>query len=86
VKLQPASMQLQAAITVTITDDNGCSVTSDPVIVTVNDLPDTPTITADGPLTFCKGGSVTLTSSPAAGYQWYKTVQFPPFIQLKQKQ
>ena len=30
----------------------------------------TPTITASGPTTFCQGGSVTLTSSPASGYIW----------------
>lgn len=30
----------------------------------------TPTITANGPTTFCKGGSVTLTSSPATSYLW----------------
>lgn len=31
----------------------------------------TPTITPDGPTTFCSGGSVTLTSSSASGNQWY---------------
>jgi len=30
----------------------------------------TPTITASGPTSFCAGGSVTLTSSSAASYQW----------------
>ena len=30
------------------------------------------TISANGPTTFCPGGSVTLTSSSAATYQWYK--------------
>ena len=29
-----------------------------------------PTITANGPTTFCKGNSVTLTSSPATSYLW----------------
>jgi hypothetical protein len=39
--------------------------------VTVNPLPATPTITPDGPTTFCTGGSVTLTSSSSTGNQWY---------------
>jgi hypothetical protein len=30
----------------------------------------TPTITPDGPTTFCEGSSVILTSSPGAAYQW----------------
>ncbi|MBL0109537.1 MAG: hypothetical protein IPP42_01185 [Saprospiraceae bacterium] len=29
-----------------------------------------PTISVDGPLTFCTGGSIILTSSPADGYLW----------------
>lgn len=37
---------------------------------TVNVAPATPTITAGGPLTFCEGGSVTLTSSSATGNVW----------------
>jgi hypothetical protein len=39
--------------------------------VTVNPFPTTPTITAGSATTFCAGGSVTLTSSSAAGNQWY---------------
>jgi len=39
--------------------------------VTVNPIPATPTVTPGGPTTFCAGGSVTLTSSSAAGNQWY---------------
>ncbi len=39
--------------------------------VTVNSTPATPTITPDGPTTFCAGSSVTLTSSSASGNQWY---------------
>ena len=35
-----------------------------------NSLPAKPIITASGPLTFCSGDSVTLTSSSAAGYLW----------------
>lgn len=54
---------------VTITDVNGCSGASDTTDVTVYPNP-TPTITADGPLEFCDGDSVTLTSSTAASYLW----------------
>lgn len=57
--------------TVTTTNGNGC--TSPPsagTTVTVNPLPATPTITAGGPISFCQGGSVTLTSSAANGNTW----------------
>jgi hypothetical protein len=36
----------------------------------VNPLPVAPTVTAGGPLTFCAGGSVVLTSSAATGNLW----------------
>ncbi|MFH1320281.1 MAG: CUB domain-containing protein [Bacteroidota bacterium] len=55
---------------VTETDGNGCINSSSTVVVTVNSLPPTPTITADGPTTFCIGNSVTLTSSSATGNLW----------------
>jgi GEVED domain/Secretion system C-terminal sorting domain len=45
---------------------------SNNLTVTINQTPATPTITAGGPLSFCSGGSVVLTSSAAAGNQWYK--------------
>ncbi len=49
----------------------GASVTSNPVVVPVNPLPDT-TVTASGATTFCAGGSVTLSvPAGAASYQWY---------------
>ncbi len=47
------------------------SATSRGMKVTVLTYPDTPVVTASGPLSFCNGGSVTLTASPAANYQWY---------------
>jgi gliding motility-associated-like protein len=49
---------------------DGFSTVNSQVIVTVNALPAIPTITADGPTTFCAGGSVTLTSSAATSYLW----------------
>ena len=38
--------------------------------ITVNALPATPTITANGPTTFCTGGSVDITSSASNGNLW----------------
>lgn len=48
--------------TVTITNANGCSVTSAPVVLTVNALPAV-SIANVGATTFCTGGSVTLIST-----------------------
>ncbi|WP_445452553.1 T9SS type A sorting domain-containing protein [Flavobacterium sp. 25HG05S-40] len=42
----------------------------EPVIVTINAAPTTPTINANGSTTFCTGGSVVLTSSAATGNIW----------------
>lgn len=49
----------------------GCTKTLS-VTITVNAVPAAPTVSASGATTFCTGGSVTLTSTAAAGYQWYK--------------
>jgi hypothetical protein len=43
------------------------------ITVTVNALPATPTITANGATTFCTGGSVDLTSSASTGNVWSTT-------------
>lgn len=52
---------------------NSCgTVTSAAVQLTVNSAPATPVITAGGPLSFCSGGSVTLSSSVATRNQWYR--------------
>ncbi|MES2388226.1 MAG: T9SS type A sorting domain-containing protein [Bacteroidota bacterium] len=66
------TLSLSAAATVTLrTIFDGCtSSTSSPMVVTVNNKPGKPTISADGPLTFCDNGSVTLTSSAGAAYLW----------------
>jgi PKD repeat protein len=40
------------------------------ITVTVNALPATPVITANGPTTFCTGGSVDLTTATASTYAW----------------
>ncbi len=59
--------------TVKVTQAGGCYATSAPTTVTVRPAP-TFTVTPDGPLTFCQGGSVTfnVTNSNATFYIWYK--------------
>jgi gliding motility-associated-like protein len=66
---QSITVSTSGSYSVTVTNVNGCPGTSAPVVVNVNTLP-TPTVTANGPTTFCQGGSVTLTSSAAASYLW----------------
>jgi gliding motility-associated-like protein len=64
--------------TVQVINASGCqSAASVPIIVTVNALPAAPTITAGGPITFCAGGSVTLTSSAEASYLWSNAATTP---------
>lgn len=57
---------------VTVSDLYGCSsMPSASVTVNVNPYPATPTIIANGPTTFCNGGSVVLTATPGyASYLW----------------
>jgi len=66
---QSITVTTSGTFTVTMTDGNGCVGTSAPITVTVNPLP-TPIITASGPITFCQGGSVTLTSTAGSSYLW----------------
>lgn len=61
--------------TVAVTAGNCVSAPSNTIQVTANPVPVAPTITPDGPTTFCEGGSVTLTSSAANGNQWYRDGQ-----------
>ncbi|MEO8770888.1 MAG: GEVED domain-containing protein [Ferruginibacter sp.] len=67
-----ASITVTAAgsYSVAVTNANNCTATSNTIVVTVNALPVTPTISAGGATTFCTGGSVTLTSSAATGNTW----------------
>jgi len=68
---QSINVTTSDSYTVRVTDANGCqSLPSAATVVTVNALPETPTITASGPTTFCSGGSVTLTSSSGTIYLW----------------
>ncbi|MFN0274490.1 MAG: T9SS type A sorting domain-containing protein, partial [Chitinophagales bacterium] len=55
--------------TVTVTDANGCMATSPATTVTVNANP-VASISADGPTSFCDGGSVNLTASAGSSYLW----------------
>jgi hypothetical protein len=62
--------------TVVITSDAPAScpsAASSPITVIINPTPPKPDITAGGPLTFCSGGSLLLTSSStgAGTYQWF---------------
>jgi hypothetical protein len=54
---------------VTVTAAAGCTAISDAIALTVDPV-EVPTIATTGDSTFCVGGSVTLTSSPAASYIW----------------
>lgn len=54
---------------VTVTNSFGCSATSGATSVTVNPNPPA-VITAGGPITFCQGGSVTLTANAGTSYLW----------------
>ena len=64
-----ATPAMAGAYTITVIASPNCTDT-DTINVIVIDLPATPTITASGPLTFCTGGSVTLTSSAGTSYLW----------------
>jgi hypothetical protein len=66
---QSISVNSSGNYTVTVTNANGCSATSTPTAVTVNAAPPTPAVAHSGLLTFCDGGSVTLTAP--AGYSSY---------------
>lgn len=54
---------------VTVTYSGGCTSVSSPVQVSLSSV-NQPTVTANGPTTFCPGGSVQLTSSTANAYLW----------------
>ncbi len=66
---QSISVNTSGNYSVLLTNASGCTSTSPVIAVTANALP-TATITAGGSTTFCQGGSVTLTASPATSYLW----------------
>jgi len=57
--------------TVIATSNNCQSSASNTITVSISPITPTPSITANGPLTFCANGSVVLSSSAADGNQWY---------------
>ena len=61
---------------VTLTDDAGCSFTSDPVTIEVLELA-APTVAIDGQLGFCEGGTVTLTGPEDGVCVWNVGVEGP---------
>ena len=65
---QTIGVTASGTYSVTVTNAGGCTAT-DAHDVTVTATP-AATITANGPTAFCSGGSVTLTSAPAASYAW----------------
>jgi hypothetical protein len=67
---QVIMVNFAGSYSLTVTDVNGCSATSDPITVAIYPLPVAPTISANGSLTFCEGGNVVLTSSEANGILW----------------
>ena len=56
--------------TISFVDGNGCASNSITEILNDPNPPTTPVITASGPVTFCDGGQVTLTSSYTTGNAW----------------
>ncbi|MFT5777984.1 MAG: hypothetical protein ACI837_000932, partial [Crocinitomicaceae bacterium] len=75
------STATSGSYTVTYVDGNGCSAISAPIAVTVNANPVSPVITPSGPLVFCEGGMVTLTSSESTGNVW-STSESTAFIDV----
>ena len=66
---QIISVTTSGSYSVTVTNANGCSASSAPTVVTLIPLP-TPTIEPGGPISFCNGGSATLTAANATNYLW----------------
>ncbi|MNU77255.1 C protein alpha-antigen precursor [compost metagenome] len=68
---QSITVSLAGNYTVTVTDGNGCaSPSSTPTVVTVNPIPTAPVVSLSDQITFCAGGSVTLSSSYGSGNLW----------------
>jgi hypothetical protein len=67
---QAITVNSSGSYSVTVTNSNGCSSSSIPLNVTVNQIPSAPVITPNGPTTFCSGGNVTLTSNSLTGNLW----------------
>jgi len=66
---QSISVFVSGYYKVIVNDTNGCRGASDSVLVSVFENP-IPEISAEGPLTFCAGESLSLVSTTAAAYHW----------------
>jgi len=66
---QQITVSTAGSYSVTVTNANGCSATSGNTNVTVNAIP-VANLTANGPLQFCAGNTVTLTASGGSSYLW----------------
>ncbi|MES2389553.1 MAG: T9SS type A sorting domain-containing protein, partial [Bacteroidota bacterium] len=67
---QSISVNTSAAITLRTISGSCTSAVSAPTNVTVNPAPTAPVVTASSPLSFCEGGSVTLTASGSGAFIW----------------
>lgn len=68
---QTITVTTSGTYNVTITEPSGCEGTATAVTVDVLDPAYEPKFTPDGPITFCKPGSVTLTADPGfSSYLW----------------
>jgi gliding motility-associated-like protein len=65
-----ANPTLSTWYVVDVTDQTNGAVGTDSIFITVLTAPAQPVITPGGPIAFCEGDSVDLTSSPASSYQW----------------
>jgi len=66
---QAITVSSSGTYTVTVTNNFGCSAATAPEVVTVQPLP-IATITANGPINFCQGGSVNLSVPIGNSYHW----------------
>lgn len=67
---QVITVSSSGVYSLSVTGANGCNSPTTTVNVTVSPVQPTPTISANGPTTFCAGGSVVLNSSNATGNTW----------------
>ncbi|MEO5571059.1 MAG: fibronectin type III domain-containing protein [Bacteroidia bacterium] len=66
---QSITVNASGTYSVSVGQSNGCSATSSAIAVNVSSVA-TPTISANGAVTFCQGSSVTLTASSGSSYLW----------------
>ena len=65
---QSITVTTAGSYSVTIDDGSGCTANASYFVQASPD--ETPTVSADGPTTFCEGNSISLTSTAANGYTW----------------